>query len=55
MVLTEREVELIEGMIEVQRYHASRALTISNSMGKKQYDWDMERVRLLERILEESK
>jgi len=53
MKLSEREVELLLGMIEVQEHHAARALTISNPMGKKQHDWDMERVALLKRIIEE--
>lgn len=46
--LTEREVELIDGMIEVQRDHAKRCDNIANrTMADKQKGWDMERVELL--------
>lgn len=54
MKLSKREIELIEGMIEVQRYHALTASKMPNPMGVKQYTWDMERVKLLERVLKES-
>lgn len=54
MKLSKREIELIEGMIEVQRYHALTASKMPNPMGAKQYTWDMERVKLLERVLKES-
>ena len=51
MKLTQREIELIDGMIEVQKNHAARCATIQNRiMGKKQKEWDMERVALLEKI-----
>jgi len=53
MKLTERERELIEGMIEVNVHHAARALQIKNPMGQKQAAWDMERVILLKKILKE--
>jgi hypothetical protein len=46
--LTEREIELIDGMIEVQRDHAKRCDNIENrTMADKQKGWDMERVELL--------
>ena len=46
--LTEREIELIDGMIEVQRDHAKRCDNIANrTMADKQKGWDMERVDLL--------
>lgn len=55
MTLNEREVELIQGMIQVQQNHAQRCDSISNrTMAEKQRGWDMERVALLQRILKES-
>ena len=54
MELSKREAELIEGMIEVQERHAQTAMRMSNPMGKKQAGWDMERVALLKRILDEA-
>ncbi len=49
--MTERELELIDGMIAVQLDHAQRCDAISNRvMGEKQKGWDMERVELLRRI-----
>lgn len=55
MILNNREVELIEGMIEVQKNHAERCDNISNRrMAEKQKGWDLERVALLERILSNS-
>ena len=46
--LTQREIELIDGMIEVQRDHAKRCDNIANrTMADKQKGWDMERVDLL--------
>ena len=46
--LTQREIELIDGMIEVQRDHAKRCDNIANrTMADKQQGWDMERVNLL--------
>jgi hypothetical protein len=50
MKLTEREIELIDGMIEVQLYHASKCDGIQNPMAAKQKAWDMERVELLRKI-----
>lgn len=50
-VLTDREIELIDGMIQVQLDHASRCDAIANrSMADKQKGWDMERVALLQKI-----
>ena len=55
MKLTEREIELIDGMIEVQMHHAQRCDAMQNSsMAQKQKGWDLERVALLERIKKES-
>lgn len=54
MNLTKREVELIEGMIEVQANHAIRAARMNSPMGYKQYGWDMERIEILKRILSEA-
>lgn len=49
--MTPREIELIDGMIEVQLDHAQRCDAISNrDMAEKQKGWDMERVELLRRI-----
>lgn len=49
--MTERELELIDGMIAVQLDHAQRCDAIDNLvMGEKQKGWDMERVELLRRI-----
>lgn len=49
--MTPREIELIDGMIEVQLDHAQRCDAIGNRvMGEKQKGWDMERVELLRRI-----
>jgi hypothetical protein len=49
--LTEREIELLDGMIEVQLNHAERCDSIANrSMAEKQKGWDMERVALLQKI-----
>ena len=46
--LTERELQLIDGMIEVQRHHADQCDRIANRvMAEKQKGWDMERVDLL--------
>ena len=51
MRFTDREVELLEGMIETNAYHAMRAARMETPMGDRQYGWDMERVELLKRIL----
>lgn len=49
--LTEREIELIDGMIEVQLDHAERCNNIANQrMASKQKEWDMERVALLRKL-----
>jgi hypothetical protein len=49
--MTERELELIDGMIAVQLDHAQRCDAMDNRvMGEKQKGWDMERVELLRRI-----
>jgi hypothetical protein len=51
MLLTEREIELIDGMIEVQLYHAMQCDRIANrTMAEKQKGWDMERVELLRKL-----
>lgn len=49
--LTERENELIDGMIEVQLHHAAQCDRIANrTMAEKQKGWDMERVELLRKL-----
>lgn len=49
--LTAREIELIDGMIEVQLHHANRCDNIGNRpMAEKQKGWDMERVELLKKL-----
>jgi len=51
MKLSEREIELLDGMIEVQLYHADRCDSIQNRvMADKQKGWDLERVELLRKI-----
>jgi hypothetical protein len=48
---TDRELELIDGMIEVQLHHAAQCDAIANRpMAEKQKGWDMERVALLHKI-----
>ena len=48
---TDRELELIDGMIEVQLHHAAQCDGIANrTMAEKQKGWDMERVALLQKI-----
>jgi hypothetical protein len=55
MKLTQQEIELIDGMIEVQRNHAQRCDMIQNRrMAEKQKARDLERVALLERIRAEA-
>jgi len=54
MKLTEREIELIDGMIEVQLHHAQRCESMKTSMAEKQKGWDLERVSLLEKIKKEA-
>ena len=49
--LTDREIDLIDGMIQVQLDHASRFEAIANrSIADKQKGWDMERVALLQKL-----
>lgn len=51
-LLCAREVELIEGMIEVQLHHAELCDRIGNRvMADKQKAWDLERVALLRKVL----
>ena len=53
--LTDREVELIDGMIEVQMNHAEQCDRIANrTMAEKQKGWDMERVELLRKLKEKN-
>jgi hypothetical protein len=53
--LTARELELIDGMIEVQLDHAKRCDSIANrTMAERQKGWDMERVALLQKLKEKS-
>jgi hypothetical protein len=48
---TDRELELIDGMIEVQLRHAAQCDAIANRpMAERQKGWDMERVALLRKI-----
>jgi hypothetical protein len=48
---TDRELQLIDGMIEVQLRHAAQCDGIANrTMAEKQKGWDMERVALLQKI-----
>jgi hypothetical protein len=48
---TDRELELIDGMIEVQLHHAAQCDGITNRpMAERQKGWDMERVALLRKI-----
>ena len=55
MILSDREIELIDGMIEVHKRHMVRGATMLNTaMASKQMGWDMERVALLERIKKSS-
>jgi hypothetical protein len=49
--LTSRELELIDGMIDVQLHHAEQCDRIPNrKMAIKQKGWDMERVELLRKL-----
>jgi hypothetical protein len=51
--LTAREIELLDGIIEVQLDHARRCDSIANrTMADKQKGWDMERVALLQKLKE---
>jgi hypothetical protein len=48
---TDRELQLIDGMIEVQLRHAAQCDGIANrTMAERQKGWDMERVSLLRKI-----
>jgi hypothetical protein len=48
---TARELELLDGMIEVQLKHADRCDNIRNTeMAQAQKQWDMERVELLRKV-----
>ena len=51
--LSLRELELIDGMIDVQLDHARRCDAMQNPMAIKQKGWDMERVELLRKIKEQ--
>jgi hypothetical protein len=51
MKLTEHEIELIDGMIEVQKYHADQCDYIQGSkVMEKIRARDMEKIALLEKI-----
>ena len=51
--LTEREIELLDQMIEAQLNHALQCDHIANRvMAEKQKGWDMERVELLRKLKE---
>ena len=56
MNLSEREIELIDDMIEVQLRHAEQCQAMIDRpggnavMATKQLGWDMERVNLLRKI-----
>lgn len=53
--LTDREVELLDGMIEVQLHHANQCDRMANRvMADKQKGWDMERVELLRKLKEKN-
>ena len=53
--LTEREVELIDEMIETQLLHAERCDHMANStMAQKQKAWNLERVELLRMLKEKN-
>lgn len=59
MKLTAREIELIDGIIEVQDRHAKQCQEMIKReggnvvMATKQLEWDTERINLLTRIKEE--
>ena len=53
--LTDREVELIDGMIKLNLNHATQCDRIGNrTMAEKQKGWDMERVELLRKLKEKN-
>ena len=50
--LSEREAELLRGMLKVQLGHAARCDQMTNiPMAIRQKSWDMERVELLRKLL----
>jgi len=50
--LTESEIELLRGMIEVQKNHAMRCLNIANRViADKQMENDLARVAVLEKCI----
>lgn len=52
MKLSQRDIMLLNGIIEVQLNHAERCDMLTNRvMADKQKGWDMERVDLLRRII----
>ena len=59
MKLTNREIELIDGMIEVQQRHADKCLKMmddphgNSTMAVRQLEWDTERIELLKKIKQE--
>jgi hypothetical protein len=51
MVLTDRELEVLDSMIEVQINHRDTALRMENKrMGVRQAAWDEERILLLKKL-----
>ena len=51
MILSEREIELLNGMIEVQTRHFETCDLIANRvMAEKQKGWDLERITLLNKF-----
>jgi hypothetical protein len=56
MNLSDREIELIDGMIGVQLHHAEQCQAMIDRpggnviMAKQQLGWDMERVELLRKV-----
>ena len=56
MNLSDREIELIDGMIGVQLHHAEQCQSMIDRSGgnvimaKQQLGWDMERVELLRKV-----
>jgi hypothetical protein len=59
MKLTNREIELIDGMIEVQQRHADQCLRMmddphgNSTIAVRQLEWDNERIELLKKIKQE--
>ena len=52
MDFTDEELEILKGMIERERNHAERCLNVNNVLAGRQREWDLKRVELLERIIE---